>query len=122
MWNHRDIDDPLQKKIEEIIHSFIPNYDYGLRRQNPTAMIEKSGYFARVMNIEDRFLFPMKKDEIVEAWRSHNTLFRQSKGQFNEIVGAISKELTAEEYLVPYFTRIWFANFIADKDFLARRV
>ena len=33
LWNHRDVDDPIQKEIESIIKSFIPNYDYGLRRQ-----------------------------------------------------------------------------------------
>ena len=35
MWNHRDVEDPIQKNIENIITSFIPNYDYGLRRQDP---------------------------------------------------------------------------------------
>ena len=40
------------------------------------------------------------------------TLFRQSDGKFSDIIKAISNILTAEEYLVPYFTRIWFSNCI----------
>lgn len=28
MWNHLDTEDPVQKRVEQIIHSFIPNYDY----------------------------------------------------------------------------------------------
>jgi ubiquinone/menaquinone biosynthesis C-methylase UbiE len=110
MWNHRDVEDSLQKEIENIITSFIPNYDYGLRRQDPSSVIVDSGLFSQVENIEERFLVSMKKTEIVDAWKSHDTLFRQSNGKFNDIINEISKILTAEDYLVPYFTRVWFSN------------
>ena len=33
MWNHRDLNDQIQQKIESIIKSFIPAYSYGLRRE-----------------------------------------------------------------------------------------
>jgi ubiquinone/menaquinone biosynthesis C-methylase UbiE len=110
MWNHRDVDDPIQKEIEEIIKSFIPNYDYGLRRQDPTAVIESHKHFASVRHIEERFLVSMKKIDIVNAWRSHDTLYRQSNGRFDDIIDNIAECLNLEEYLVPYFTRIWFAQ------------
>ena len=110
MWNHRDVEDSLQKEIEKIITSFIPNYDYGLRRQDPSLVITNSGLFSRVENIEERFLVSMEKMEIVDAWKSHDTLFRQSDGKFNDIINEISNILTAEKYLVPYFTRVWFSN------------
>ena len=110
MWNHRDVNDPLQKEIEKIITSFIPNYDYGLRRQDPSLVITNSGLFSRVENIEERFLVTMEKMEIVDAWKSHDTLFRQSNGKFNNIINEISNILTAEKYNVPYFTRVWFSN------------
>jgi ubiquinone/menaquinone biosynthesis C-methylase UbiE len=51
MWNHRDVDDPIQKEIEGIIKSFIPNYDYGLRRKDPTLVIESHDYFLSVKHI-----------------------------------------------------------------------
>ena len=110
MWNHRDVEDSLQKEIEKIITSFIPNYDYGLRRQDPSLVITNSGLFSRVENIEERFLVTMEKMEIVDAWKSHDTLFRQSNGKFNNIINEISNILTAEKYNVPYFTRVWFSN------------
>ena len=110
MWNHRDVEDSLQKEIEKIITSFIPNYDYGLRRQDPSLVITNSGLFSQVENIEERFLVSMEKMEIVDAWKSHDTLFRQSDGKFNDIINEISNILTAEKYLVPYFTRVWFSN------------
>lgn len=114
MWNHRDVEDPLQKEIENIITSFIPNYDYGLRRQNPSSVISDSGLFSEVMNIEEKFDTSMKTTEIVDAWKSHDTLFRQSNGKFDDIIKEISNTLTADEYLVPYFTRIWFSNCVVE--------
>lgn len=115
MWNHRDIDDPLQQEIEHIITSFIPDYAYGLRRQDPSSMIINSGLFSKVESIEEKFLMPMTKLEIIDALKSHDTLFRQSKGKFNQIINKISEllESESETYLVPYFTRIWFSNCIA---------
>ena len=115
MWNHRDVEDPIQKEIEDIIKSFIPNYDNGLRRQDPTSVIESHDHFAKVKHIEERFLVPMKKTNIVDAWKSHDTLYRQSNGKFDDIINKISECLNADEYLVPYFTRIWFAQCTIEK-------
>ena len=47
MWNHRDTDNPIQKKIENIIKLNIPNYSYGLRREDPSKIINKSGFLIR---------------------------------------------------------------------------
>lgn len=110
MWNHRDLDDPLQKKIEGIIHSFIPSYSYGSRRQNPTAVLDESGLFNHVQKIEQKFTVTMEAGDIVEAWRSHDTLFRQSSGQFDKIINSISEELVENKYDIPYFTRIWYSR------------
>ena len=107
LWNHRDVEDPTQKEIESIIKSFIPNYDYGLRRQDPSLLIQDNKNFETVINIEERFTVPMTKVVIVDAWKSHDTVYRQSNGKFDEIIEAISTSLTKDEYLVPYFTRIW---------------
>ena len=115
MWNHRDVDDPLQNKIENIITSFIPNYDYGSRRKDPSSVILESGLFSEVFHIEERFTVPMKRLQIIDAWKSHDTLFRQSNGKFNNIIGEISNILTSENYQIPYFTRIWFSNCILGK-------
>ena len=34
---------------------------------------------------------------------------------FSDVIKEISNILTAEEYLVPYFTRIWFSNCLVEK-------
>jgi hypothetical protein len=52
----------------------------------------------------------MEKEAIIDAWKSHDTLYRQSGNKFDKIIGAIAEELTSQSYNVPYFTRIWFSK------------
>jgi len=111
MWNHRDLSDPLQARIEAIIKSLIPNYEYGKRREDPTDVIARSELFEPSQHIEGRFTVQMSHDDIVEAWRSHATLARQAGTQFAAIVDQISAAVpVASAVPVPYTTRIWFAR------------
>lgn len=111
LWNHRDLDDPLQAKIEAMICDQIPGYLYGKRREDPTAVIDASGAFGPVTAIEDRFLIDVSTADFVEAWRSHGTLQRQAGEQFLSIVERIERMLREREIVsVPYFTRAWYAK------------
>jgi len=113
MWNHRDIEDSLQKTIERKITSFIPDYDYGLRRQDPSRLILESKNFKSVSKIEQRFKVKMTRTSIIDAWKSHDTLYRQSGNQFDHVINAIAESLTEDEYMIPYYTRIWFSQFVS---------
>ena len=115
MWNHRDLDDLVQRDIEQVIHSFIPNYDYGSRRQDPNEVILRSGLFSEVKTIQKGFTVTMMREDIIAAWESHDTLYRQSSGRFEEILAAIEDLLTDPTYTVPYFTRIWYAQALVNK-------
>lgn len=115
MWNHRDLTDPLQIRIESIIRSHLPGYDYGSRREDPTPEIDRSGLFAPVRFIEERFTVSMPKAEAVAAWRSHGTLQRQAGDKFDAIVAAIAAVIP-DTMKVPYHTRIWCAYLTAPKD------
>ena len=53
MWNHPDLDDPVQARIEPIIRSDNPEYEYGKRRQDPTRFINASGFFGPVGRIRE---------------------------------------------------------------------
>jgi ubiquinone/menaquinone biosynthesis C-methylase UbiE len=114
MWNHRDLDDPIQKKIESIIKSFIPTYSYGLRRENPTNAINASGLFSDPKSIEHSFVWEMPRSDIVVAWKSHATLRRQAGSDpiFNTIIKEISDYMDGlpERIDVPYTTRIYYAQ------------
>ena len=110
LFNHRDLDDPLQRKIEALIHREVPGYGYGNRRGDQTAFIEASGLFADVQRIEVPFVHEQSTSAWLAAWSSHATLARQAGSRFLAIVAAI-EELVAQEYQdtvrVPYTTRAW---------------
>ena len=110
LWNHRDLNDPVQSEIENIIKFHIPDYNYGNRRLDPTDIINKSRLFGKVFNIESKFITTMKTVDIIDAWRSHNTLYRQSNGQFEKIISEIKSFLSEFSYEVPYTTRIWYTR------------
>lgn len=114
MWNHRDLDDPIQQRIESIIKSSIPAYSYGSRREDPTNIINTSGHFSAAKSIEGSFVWKMSKSDVIVAWKSHATLKRQagSDSVFNRIIEEIASYLDKlpETIDVPYTTRIYFAQ------------
>lgn len=113
MWNHRDLNDPLQAEIENIFKSEIDSYDYGTRRQDQTKVIEESGLFGDVAYIEGNVMHNVLAEDFIEGWKSHGTLQRQSKDKF-ELINQKIRELIeskGQEYIkVPYTTRIWMAQ------------
>jgi ubiquinone/menaquinone biosynthesis C-methylase UbiE len=114
LWNHRDLDDPVQQRIESIIKSSIPSYSYGSRREDPTNIISTSGRFSGVRSIEGSFVWRMPKSDVIVAWKSHATLKRQagSDSVFDGIITEIASYLDElpEILDVPYTTRIYFAQ------------
>ncbi|MDE6990707.1 MAG: methyltransferase domain-containing protein [Lachnospiraceae bacterium] len=113
MWNHRDLDDPLQKAIEDILKAHIEDYQYGTRREDQTEVIDQSGLFEDVIHVEGTVLHKILAEDFIEGWKSHGTVQRQSRGQFDAINAEIRKivEAKGEDYIiVPYITRIWMAQ------------
>lgn len=111
MWNHRDLENPLQKVVEEIIFSHVPSYSYGSRREDQTAVIKNSGLFADPTVIEASIVHLVPKDVWVEAWASHATLERQAGEKFEVIVEEIERyvdvNVPGDQIEVPYNTKIW---------------
>ena len=113
MWNHRNLDDPIQQSIEGIIKKYIPNYDYGTRREDQTEVIEESGRFDNIQAFSGKVIHSVKVEDVVEAWRSHGTLERQAKDKFKNVVDDIEdyiNVLDVKEIKVLYVTRIWMAR------------
>ena len=113
MWNHRDLNDPVQSKIESIISSEIDDYGYGTRRESQTEFLESSNLFDHVHYIEGTIVHEQEKSEIVEAWRSHGTLHRQAGDKFSVIIEKIEEYLNSLEkksIATPYQTRMWAAQ------------
>lgn len=112
MWNHRDLNDPLQKEIEDILKSEILDYNYGARREDQTEVINQSGLFGDVVYLEGSVVHEILAEDFIEGWKSHGTVQRQSTDKFEMIIDKIRKlvEAKGERYIkVPYTTRIWMA-------------
>lgn len=96
MWNHRQLDDPIQSQIETIIKERVSGYGYGTRREDQTAVIDASALFGPVVHLDSRVMHEQTFEECVEAWRSHATLERQAGAAFGEVVEAIETFLKSE--------------------------
>ena len=111
MWNHRDLDDPVQAEVEAIIRSHVRDYALGTRREDQTAEIGRSRLFGPVLVIEAPFRWILPKDDFVAAWRSHATLKRQAGSAFPAVIADIEAALASRDTLeVPYVTRLWCAE------------
>ncbi|MDD9946419.1 MAG: class I SAM-dependent methyltransferase [Myxococcales bacterium] len=113
MWNHRDLNDAIQARIEAIIKDRVEGYGYGTRREDQTEEINKSGLFGDVAKIEGTVTHSQSIEDCTDAWRSHATLERQAGGKFGSVVDSIDDYLNSlgtAEIQIPYTTRIWVAQ------------
>jgi ubiquinone/menaquinone biosynthesis C-methylase UbiE len=113
MWNHRQLEDPVQAQIESIIKERVAGYGYGTRREDQTSVIDASGLFGPVVHLDSRVIHEQTVAECVEAWRSHATLERQAGNAFAAVVAAIEHYLVSlkvEKIRIPYSTNIWIAQ------------
>lgn len=115
MWNLRDLDDPLQKEVEELIKSYAQSYDYGTRREDQTEIIKQSNLFKNPEYIEGKINHTVNTREWVEAWRSHATLSRQVGDKLDKVVDEIAEIVSdkGDQFEVPYTTKIWIAQKIS---------
>jgi ubiquinone/menaquinone biosynthesis C-methylase UbiE len=113
MWNHRDLNDPLQKKIEDILKSEIDDYSYGTRREDQTEVIKECGLFSEPVYVEGSVIHTISAEDFIEGFKSHGTIARQAADKFESIIEKIRNVVLAEnkEFIeVPYTTRIWMAQ------------
>jgi len=112
LWNHRVLDDPLQAEIESLIKTQIPDYSYGSRRADQTAVIDASGRFGPVVAFEETVVNRVPTKDWLAAWRSHATLARQAGDRFDAVVDAIEALIPPgqDEVTVPYTTRVFAAR------------
>lgn len=118
-WNHRVLDDPLQAKVEALIHDYVPDYQYGLRRSDPSAVIADSGLFETPVKLSGRIVYRVNAEIWCDAWRSHSTLGLQAGPRFDEVVDAIRRlvrDVAGDQVEVPYVTRMWVARLRGSSD------
>lgn len=113
LWNNRDLSDPIQQEIEQLIHKHIPSYAYGTRRMDQTTVIDSSKMFGPVIHVSSKSMREQSIDSCVDAWRSHATLERQAGIKFPKIISEIELllgEIPNETIQIPYTTNVWMAQ------------
>lgn len=115
MWNHRDLNDPIQNKAQDIIKEFVPNYDKGVRREDQRPVIEKNrALFDEIFYLEQDFYFHQTIDNYILAWKSVKNPYwdldtNEGKALFEEISSKIKQQLP-NEFDIKYTTRAWSAK------------
>lgn len=115
LYNHRDLDDPLQCAIEGRIRRILPQFNHGVRRQDPTAALEMAGHFRLRSTLELAFRHRTSLVAFINGFRAHATLIRQAGNRMPEIIDSI-EEVTHSLCLadgsveIPFCTRVWIAE------------
>ena len=113
MWNHRNLYDPIQAEIEKIIKYHIKGYSYGTRREEQSAVIDKSELFSPAIYLSSDIVHKQSIEKCLKAWGSHATLARQAGSKFNDILISIEQFLSGlnqDIIEIPYTTKIWIAQ------------
>ncbi len=117
LWNHRNLDDPIQSQCEQIIEKLVPNYERGVRREDQRPTIEQSGLFTDVFYLEVDTQVLQAREDYLDAWRSVRNRFwdtstPEGAALLETILDALRAEL-AETVSIRYTTRAWTARKIA---------
>lgn len=111
LWNHRDLNDELQARVEATIKRLVPGYCYGERREDQAPVIASTGLFKDVRRIVTPFVATTSAEDYILAWRSHGTLYRQTGERFPYVIEKIAEVIHEHErLLVPFATVVWYCQ------------
>ena len=111
LWNHRDLDDPLQDALQTDIEREVPGYVHGARRDDPSAAIVADARFETPLKIVGRTVHAIDTADFVEGFRAHATLVRQAGARLPQVLDALSRRLADRVRIaVPFVTRVFVAR------------
>ncbi|MCB1909621.1 MAG: class I SAM-dependent methyltransferase [Rhodocyclaceae bacterium] len=88
-YNHRCLDDPLQREIQRMIERLLGHYDAGERRGDAAVSIADGGCFGSVRSARLAFVHSYASEDFVDAFRAHATLVRQAGDRLDAVLGGI---------------------------------
>ncbi|EAH4794403.1 class I SAM-dependent methyltransferase [Campylobacter jejuni] len=115
MWNHRDLNDPIQKIAENTIVEFVPNYTRGTRKEDQRPIIEsRKDLFDNIVYTEEDFYFHQNIENYINAWKSVKNKYwdvatKEGEELLDKIMNKI-KERLPKEFSIKYTTRTWSAR------------
>lgn len=112
MWNHRNLNCPIQKMAEDVIESFVPSYDRGVRREDQRPVLEKyPDLFKDICYVEVDFDVNRTIDEYILAWQSvKNKYWDLETQEGQELFAKITnkmREVLPANFKIQYTTRAW---------------
>lgn len=115
MWNHRDLNDSIQKQAEEIVESYVPSYERGVRREDQRPIIEKNRHlFQDIFYLEVDFSYHQTLDNYILAWQSvKNKYWDLATDEGQNLFRKITDKMRAEipqDFDIKYTTRCWSAK------------
>lgn len=107
LWNHRDLADPLQARLQSIIEAHVPGYRHGSRRDDPEPLIAADGRYDRFVHLQGTLTHVLPRADFVAGFRAHATLVRQAGERLPQVIDALDHALAdCVEVAVPFVTRI----------------
>ncbi|MFA6035794.1 MAG: methyltransferase domain-containing protein [Candidatus Micrarchaeia archaeon] len=116
MWNNRDLEEPTQKRIEQIITEVVPEYEHGTRREQQADVIIGSKLFNHLYYLEEPQQVEMPLDRYIEAWKSVKNKYwdldtEAGRKTFQKILDKMHAEFGKVKALkLTYITKIWTAQ------------
>jgi hypothetical protein len=110
VYNHRDLDDPLQAQIEALIRFHAPGFASGSRRSSPIGSWIDHGCVCDARHVERRFVATPTVGDFVDGFRAHATLIRQlpSMEAFLRDLRELTRSAAdGERVAIPFHTRAW---------------
>jgi ubiquinone/menaquinone biosynthesis C-methylase UbiE len=116
LWNHRDLDDPIQRRVEELIRRRVPDYAAGTRREDQAPVIAASERFDVPELVEVRHAVARSVDDYLAAWRSvKNGYWDLGTPSGRALLDAICEDIrtavgSTTRLDIVYTTRAWSAR------------
>lgn len=115
MWNHRDLNDPIQEIAEEVINDMVTNYSRGVRREDQRPILEANkSLFDSIVYLEQDFIFHQNIENYIFAWKSvKNPYWDLETPQGQELFEKIAYQLRHKlpsSFGIKYTTRAWSAR------------
>jgi hypothetical protein len=114
MWNHRNLNDPIQRQCEAIVEALVPNYHRGVRREDQRPVIEQSGLFTDIFYFEVDFHVGQTIENYLNAWQSVRNKFwdvsTAEGARLLEMLLQRMRESLPAHFPVQYTTRAWTAH------------
>lgn len=115
MWNHRNLNDPIQQKAEMIIMELVSGYQRGVRREDQREILEAHrALFDEIFYLELDFYFHQSIENYINAWRSvKNPYWDLETPEGVELFEKIAEKMRGalpKEFDIQYTTRSWSAK------------